>query len=104
MILRRFPTEYQMDSQDCGPACLKMIAKFFGRYYSLQMLRDKCGLSKNGVSLLDLSYGSESIGLRSLPVRGTIDNLVNDIPLPAIIHWNNDHFTRKIVCTCDKCF
>lgn len=92
MILRRFPTEYQMDSQDCGPACLKMIAKFFGRYYSLQMLRDKCGLSKNGVSLLDLSYGSESIGLRSLPVRGTIDNLVNDIPLPAIIHWNDDHF------------
>lgn len=92
MILRRFPTEYQMDSQDCGPACLKMIAKFFGRYYSLQMLRDKCGLSKNGVSLLDLSYGSESIGLRSLPVRGTIDNLVKDIPLPAIIHWNDDHF------------
>lgn len=96
-----------MDSQDCGPACLKMIAKHFGRFYSLQMLRDKCGLSKNGVSLLDLSHGSESIGLRSLPVKGTIDNLINDIPLPAIIHWNDEHFvvvynvTKKYIYVSD---
>ena len=35
MILKRFPTEYQMDAKDCGPASLKMVAKYFGRYYSL---------------------------------------------------------------------
>ena len=49
-----------MDSQDCGPATLKMIAKYYGKYYSLQYLRDKCGLTKEGVSLLDLSTGAES--------------------------------------------
>lgn len=107
MIFKRFPTEYQMDSQDCGPACLKMIAKHFGRFYSLQMLRDKCGLSNHGVSLLDLSHGSESIGLRSLPIKCTVENLVNDVPLPAIIHWNDEHFvvvyyaTKKYIYVSD---
>lgn len=92
MILRRFPVEYQMDSQDCGPASLKIIAKHFGRFYSLQMLRDKCGLSKTGVSLLDLSYGSESVGLRSLAIKGTISDLISNVPLPAIVHWDDNHF------------
>lgn len=107
MIFKRFPTEYQMDSQDCGPACLKMIAKHFGRFYSLQMLRDKCGLSNHGVSLLDLSHGSESIGLRSLPIKCTVENLVDDVPLPAIIHWNDEHFvvvyyaTKKYIYVSD---
>ena len=55
MIFKSFPIEYQMDSQDCGPACLKIIAKYFGKYYSLQYLRDKCGIMKDGVSLLDIS-------------------------------------------------
>ena len=58
MLLNRFPVEYQMDSQDCGPACLKIIAKHFGKFYSLQSLRDRCGITKEGVSLLDLSTGA----------------------------------------------
>lgn len=68
MLLKRFPVEYQMDSQDCGPASLKIIAKYFGKYYSLQYLRDRCGITKEGASLLDLSTGAESIGLRTLPI------------------------------------
>ena len=54
MLLHRFPVEYQMDSQDCGPASLKIIAKHFGKFYSLQFMRDRCGITKEGVSLLDL--------------------------------------------------
>ena len=66
MILHRFPIDYQMDTQDCGPACLKIVAKHFGRFYSLQYLRDRCGITNQGISLLDLSTGAESIGLRTL--------------------------------------
>ena len=43
MLLHRFPVEYQMDSQDCGPASLKIIAKHFGKFYSLQFMRDRWG-------------------------------------------------------------
>jgi ATP-binding cassette subfamily B protein len=92
MIYKRFPVEYQMDSQDCGPASLKIIAKHFGRFYSLQFLRDKCGIAKQGVSLLDLSTGAESIGLRSLAIHCTIDDLVYKIPFPAIVFWKENHF------------
>lgn len=92
MILHRFPVDYQMDSQDCGPACLKIIAKHFGRYYSLQYLRDRCGITNQGVSLMDLSTGAESIGLRTLAIKCTIDDVINQVPFPAILFWKESHF------------
>ena len=92
MILHRFPVDYQMDSQDCGPACLKIIAKYFGRFYSLQYLRDRCGITKQGVSLENLSTGAESIGLRTLAIKCTLDDIINKIPFPAILFWRDSHF------------
>lgn len=48
-----------MDAKDCGPACLKIILKYYGKYYSLQYLRDLCGITREGVTLLDISYAAE---------------------------------------------
>lgn len=92
MILKRFPTEYQMDAKDCGPASLKMVAKYFGRYYSLQYLRDKCGITKEGVSLLGISAAAESIGLHTAAFKCTIDDVITKVPFPVIVHWNENHF------------
>lgn len=92
MSIKKFPNERQLDMMDCGPACLKMIAKHYGKFYSLQYLRDKCGITKEGVSFLDLSHASEEIGLRSLSLKCTVNELMLKIPLPAIIHWDNSHF------------
>lgn len=100
MYYKRFPVEYQMDSQDCGPASLKIIARHFGKFYSLQFLRDRCGITKEGVSLLDLSTGAESIGLRTLAVKCKIDDVITNIAFPAIIFWNNSHFI--VVYNADK--
>ena len=69
MQTRQFPWEYQMDAKDCGPACIKMIAKYYGKYYSLQYLRDLCGITREGVSFLDISYAAEKIGLRTVAVK-----------------------------------
>ena len=92
MILKHFPVEYQMDSQDCGPASLKIIAKHFGRYYSLQYLRDRCGITNQGISLLDLSTGAENIGLRTLAIKCTIEEVITSVPFPTILFWNENHF------------
>lgn len=92
MFYNRFPHEYQMDAKDCGPASLKIIAKYYGKYYSLQYLRDLCGITREGVSFLDISYAAEKIGLRSLSVKATLQDLIDRVLLPCIIHWNNDHF------------
>ena len=78
----RFPVEYQMDSHDCGPASLKIIAKHFGKYYSLQYLRDRCDITKEGVSLHDISVGAEYIGLRTLAVKCDVNEIVNSVPFP----------------------
>ena len=92
MILRRFPVEYQMDSNDCGPASLKIIAKYFGKFYSLQALRDKCGITNQGISLLDISMGAENIELRTLSIKCAISDVIKKVPFPAIIYWKDSHF------------
>ena len=91
-MFNSFPHEFQMDAKDCGPACLKIIAKYYGKYYSLQYLRDLCGLTKVGVSLLDISYVAQSIGFRTICVKATIQDLRDKISFPCIVHWDNSHF------------
>ena len=109
MKLHRFPTEYQMDAKDCGPASLKMVAKYFGRYYSLQYLRDKCGITKEGVSLLGISAAAESIGLHTAAFKCTIDDVIMKVPFPVIIYWNENHFVvvyhanKKHIWVSDPC-
>ena len=104
MLFREFPFEYQLDSMDCGPACLKIISRHFGKYYSLQHLRDLCGITREGVSFLDLSFGAEKIGLHTLAVKTDIKNLHAKVPLPCIIHWKNSHFIVVYKTTHSKIF
>lgn len=92
MHFKSFPIDRQLDMMDCGPACLKMICKYYGKYYSLQHLRDLCGVTKEGVSTLDLSYAAEKLGLRTLSMKCTISDLLRKISLPVILHWDNSHF------------
>lgn len=92
MKFKTFPCDRQLDMMDCGPACLKMVAKYHGKFYSLQYLRDLCGNTREGVSLAGISYGAEYIGLRSLAAKCTMDDLLHKVPLPAIVHWDNSHF------------
>lgn len=108
-MFRRFPTEFQMDAKDCGPASLKMVAKHFGRYYSLQYLRDKCGITKEGVSLLGISEAAESIGLHTSAFKCTIADLIYKVPFPVIIYWNENHFvvvyaaSKRYIYVSDPC-
>lgn len=99
-MFEKFPIEYQMDAKDCGPASLKMVAKYFGRYYSLQYLRDKCGITREGVSMLGISACAEEIGLHTQAVKCTIEDVVNLIPHPSIVFWNENHFI--VVYKADK--
>ena len=83
---------YQLDEKDCGPTCLAMIAEHYGRYYSLETLRELCNISKFGVSMLDISNAAENIGIRTIGGYVNFNNLVSSIALPCIVHWDQDHF------------
>lgn len=78
----RFPFYQQMDSKDCGPTCLRMIAKYYGRSYSLQTLRDKSFITREGVSMLGISYAAEAIGFRTNGVKVSFEALKNKMELP----------------------
>lgn len=88
----RFPFFKQLDAMDCGPTCLRMIAKYYGRSYSLQEVRSLAYSTREGVSMLGLSDAAENMGFRSRGVRATWEQLRDEVPLPCIIHWNQNHF------------
>ncbi len=88
----KFKIFLQADAMDCGPACLCMIAKHYGKEYSLDSLRNSCFLSKRGVSLLGISDAAEQIGFRTFGVQVAWSQLSKEVPLPCIIHWNQEHF------------
>ena len=93
--MERFPLYNKNEVMDCGPACLRMISKYYGHHYSLQTLRQKCFITREGVSLLGISDAAESIGFRTCGVKITGEQLVNEAMLPCILYWNNSHF---VVC------
>lgn len=76
---------------DCGPTCLRMIAKHYGKNFNLQKLRDIAGINREGVSLLGISEAAEKIGFRTTGVKLTLKQLA-EIDLPVILHWNQNHF------------
>jgi ATP-binding cassette subfamily B protein len=77
---------------DCGPACLKMIAKHYGKTLSMKYLRDKCFITREGVSMFDIGQAAENIGLRTLALKLTFEDLRDKMPLPLIAHWKDKHF------------
>lgn len=89
--MRKFPHYKQHDAMDCGPTCLRMIAAFYGRHYSLERLRQKSRITKEGVSLLGVSEAAESLGFRTMGVSISFEQLC-EAPLPCIVFWNQQHF------------
>lgn len=89
--MKHFPHYIQHDAMDCGPTCLRMVAAYYGKRYSLEGLREKSFITREGVSMLGISEAAEKIGFRSICVQVGYEKL-QEAPLPCIIHWNQQHF------------
>jgi ATP-binding cassette, subfamily B, bacterial len=91
--LPKFKITYQLDEMDCGPSCLVMIAKHYGKEFSLPFLREKSFITRNGVSLLGISQGAKHIGFETISAKLTLEKLKDkkDV-IPCVIHWNQAHF------------
>lgn len=86
-----FPITFQHDSMQCGIACLQMICRHFGRKFSLDFLSKLCFATNEGVSLLGINDAANKLGLKTLCVKASMNEL-DQISLPAILHWNQKHF------------
>lgn len=90
-LKKAFPFYKQADSKDCGPTCLRIIAKYYGNLISLQDIRDLSETTREGSNLLKLSDAAEGIGFKSLGVKLDF-NTLKDASFPLIVHWNKSHF------------
>jgi ATP-binding cassette subfamily B protein len=89
---RSFPLFRQLDTMDCGPTCLRMIAQYHGRAFTASFLREKACIDRQGVSMLGIAYAAEAIGLRTLAARVPLEALLQQAPLPCVLHWDQNHF------------
>ena len=89
--MSNFPLYKQTEAKDCGPTCIKIIAKHYGKIINTQQLRTLSETTREGSSLLGLSDAVESMGFKSLGVKLTFEKLLK-APLPCIVHWNKNHY------------
>lgn len=88
----KFPFYRQLNSMDCGPTCLRMIAKYYGKHYNTSSIGENAGYGKEGVSLLGISEAAEKMGFRSRGVQLTFQQLMNNVQMPCMLHWDKYHF------------
>lgn len=90
--MKNFPFYKQLNAMDCGPTCLRMVSKYYGKHYNTDSIRQIAGYGKEGVSLLGISEAAENIGFRTRGVQLSFKQLTEEAPLPCILHWKQNHF------------
>ena len=91
-LFRRYPFFQQYDAMDCGAACLRMIAAYYGKALPMKELRERSFVDREGASLLGINKGAASLGFQTLvaqiPIEKKLDqSSLFEAPLPAILHW-----------------
>ena len=89
--MKKIAIIHQHDSMQCGIACLQMVCKYFGREYSMDSLSKLCFATTEGVSLLGINEAANTLGLHAACARATT-SILSEVPLPCILHWNQNHF------------
>lgn len=83
---------HQFDQMDCDPACIRMVASAYGKDYPLSYLKSLSHLTREGVSVAGIRDALQEIGLTSATFEMTIERLRDSCPMPAILHWEQNHF------------
>ncbi len=97
-MFKKFPFFRQLDSMDCGPTCLRMIAAHYGQHYSLVYLREHSYIDREGVSMRGIVEAAEHIGMRTMAVKLPFEGYSEEEPglrnafFPCIVHWRQKHF------------
>ena len=87
-----FPIYRQLDKMDCGPTCLRIIAKFYGKDIDLQTLRESSFKDNTGVSLAGIKEAAENIGFETFSALISWYDFSTKLPFPCIVHWQDNHF------------
>ena len=86
------PTVLQYETVECGAACLKIVLAHFGKVVPLAELRQRCGISRDGVTAMQLKQVAIALGLEVKAARCTTRHLQNHGRFPCILFWGANHF------------
>lgn len=86
------PTVLQYEAVECGAASLKIVLGWYGRVVPLAELRDRCGISRDGVTAIQLKRAAQSYGLEVRAYRCSAEQMRKQASLPAVLFWNFNHF------------
>lgn len=89
---RPFPNFKQLDTMDCGPTCLQIVAAHHGGNFDINYLREISGSNQSGVFIGGLLDAATHMQMDAMAVSVTFERLKKDVPLPCIIHWEHDHY------------
>jgi ATP-binding cassette subfamily B protein len=92
MLTSSFKLIRQLDVMDCGPTCLQMMSLHFGKKFNLNYLRELCDKGQQGVTLLGICRAAEDIGLKTLPIKLSVETFIKKAQLPCLVHWRGDHY------------
>lgn len=88
----KFKLYRQFNEMDCGATCLRMVARYHGRHFNIEGIRQAAGFGKEGVSMQGLKEAAEQIGFQAKGVKLTCTQLFKEVESPCILHWNQNHF------------
>lgn len=91
-MIQKISFIHQHDSTDCGPTCLRIMSNYYGKDFSLEYLREQSYIGKDGVSLLNTKILAEKLGFETVSVKLDLQTIIEENPLPCILHWNQNHF------------
>ena len=97
--INNIPIVMMMENTECGAACLNMILGYYGKWVSLEQVRQDCAINRDGSNALNLVKAARNYGLRGGGYRASVDAL-RDVSEPLILHWNFSHFV--VLCGFDK--
>ena len=92
-MFKSFPFIKQIDSQDCGIACLKMVGRSYNiNYYIDDQVILKSNIQRQGISIKDLENTAKGVGFQTYTALINLQDIVKKINLPAVFFWNQNHF------------
>lgn len=81
----RFPHFKQ--PSNCGPASLRMIARFYSIAYAAEMLRKHCHISRYGVTMRGIDECAQYIGFETMGVSLSFEKLAEEDMFSSILYW-----------------
>jgi ATP-binding cassette, subfamily B, bacterial len=103
LFRKKFPEIIQLEGKDCGPTCIQIMCRYFGRDIPIQQLRILSETTKNGSNLNGLQKAFQELGCETVAVKIRYEEL-KKANNPAIVYWKKNHFVVVYKATEDTVY